>query len=195
MHISEGVLSAPVLGCGFAVAAAGMVWGLRRMDYDELPEAAMLSATFFVVTLIHVPIGPASVHLIMNGLLGILLGWSAFPAIAVGLLLQTLMFQYGGLTTLGVNIVNMALPAVVCRLLFRRMIPVSPGLAGFLAGFLAVGLSAVMVAFSLYFSEEAFVGPAKTIVVAHLPVMVIEGVVSAFCLMFLKKVKPEILEV
>jgi cobalt/nickel transport system permease protein len=36
---------------------------------------------------------------------------------------------------------------------------------------------------------------AKVIAVTHIPIMAIEGVVTAFCLIFLRKVKPEILEV
>jgi cobalt/nickel transport system permease protein len=44
----------------------------------------VLSATFFVASLIHVPVGPSSVHLIMSGLAGLVLGWTAFPALFVG---------------------------------------------------------------------------------------------------------------
>ena len=73
MHISEGVLSPAVLGAGAVLAAAGIVIGLRKLDYDRLMTVAILAAAFFVGSLIHVPIGPSSVHLILNGLLGMLL--------------------------------------------------------------------------------------------------------------------------
>ena len=66
------------------------------------------------------------------------------------------------------------------------------GLA-FACGFLAVFLSAILVALSLIFTGESFLSAAKVLAVAHLPVMFIEGIVSAFCLGFLKRVKPEIL--
>ena len=46
-------------------------------------------------------------HLILNGLLGMLLGWAAFPSIFVALMLQAILFQYGGITVLGVNTFNM----------------------------------------------------------------------------------------
>ena len=81
MHISEGVLSAPVLAGGWVLAAAGTAIGLKRLDYDRLMTVAILAAAFFVASLVHVPIGPASVHLILNGLLGVILGFAAFPAI------------------------------------------------------------------------------------------------------------------
>ena len=108
MHISEGVLSGPVLISGGALAAAGTAIGLKKLDYDRIAQAAILSAAFFVASLIHVPIGPANAHLILNGLVGLLLGWAAFPAILVALVLQAMLFQFGGITALGVNTMIMA---------------------------------------------------------------------------------------
>lgn len=199
MHISEGVLSGPVLAGGAALTLVGTAIGLRRLDYDRIPHVAMLSAAFFVASLVHVPIGPSSVHLILNGLVGILLGWTAFPAIIVGLFLQALLFQYGGLTTLGVNGVIMAFPAVVCFYAFRsgvrsERLTVSV-LASFLSGFVAVLVGGLLVALSLVFTGEHFTAVAKLVVVAHMPVMIVEGLITAFCVRFFKRVKPEILEV
>ena len=147
MHISEGVLSAPVLGAGAALAAAGTAVGLKKMDYEHLPRVALISAVFFVASLIHLPLGPTSMHLVLSGLTGLILGWASFPAILVALALQALLFQFGGLLVLGVNTVTMALPAVVCYLLFSRFIKSgSRGLAAvaaFLAGAGAIFLSAL----------------------------------------------------
>lgn len=196
MHISEGVLSAPVLVAGAAAAVAGTAVGLRKLDLDRVAQAGMLSAAFFVASLIHVPVGPSSVHLVLNGIVGLLLGWAAFPAIFTALLLQAMLFQYGGLTTLGVNTVIMAAPAVACALLFgpliRRRPPVSTA-AAFACGAGSVLLAAVLMAASLVFTEESFMAVAGLAVVSNLPVMVIEGVVTVFCVAFLKKVKPELL--
>ena len=66
MHISEGVLSAPVLVTGAALAAAGISVGLKKMDYEKIPEAAVLSAAFFVASLIHVPIA-VDVEMLVDG--------------------------------------------------------------------------------------------------------------------------------
>ena len=49
MHISEGVLSPAVLGAGAVLAAAGIVIGLRKLDYDRLMTVAILAAAFFGV--------------------------------------------------------------------------------------------------------------------------------------------------
>ena len=196
MHISEGVLSAPVLLSGLALTAAGTAIGLKKLDYDQIAKAGMLSAAFFVASLIHVPLGPSNVHLILNGIVGLLLGWAAFPAILVALILQAVIFQFGGITTLGVNSIIMALPAVVCYGLFSPLIqrqhPVAMT-AAFACGFLSVFLGAVLVGLGLVFTEENFFDVAAIVIVAHLPVMIIEGLVTALCVAFLKKVQPEML--
>jgi cobalt/nickel transport system permease protein len=197
VHISEGVLSAPVLGMGAALAAAGVSVGLKKMDPEKIPLVAVLSSAFFVASLIHVPIGPSSVHLVLNGINGLLLGWLCFPSILVALALQAILFQFGGITVLGINTVNMALPGVICYYLLSRLVNqerrlISLG-AAFACGFLAVFLSGILVAISLFFTEQSFVSVAKLIVVAHLPVMIIEGIITLFCVAFLKRVKPELL--
>lgn len=198
MHISEGVLSAPVLVAGGALAAAGTAYAVKKMDYDRVPQVALVSCAFFVASFIHLPLGPASVHLVLNGLTGILLGWAAFPAILVALFLQGILFQFGGLTTLGVNTLNMALPAVVCYILFGRFVrgsnPLLSACSAFACGALAVLLGGLMLALSLVWSEESFLAVAKVTLLAHLPVMIIEGIITTLIVGFLKKVKPELLE-
>ncbi|WP_022668357.1 cobalt transporter CbiM [Desulfospira joergensenii] len=196
MHISEGVLSAPVLITGMGLAAAGTAVGLKKLKDDKIPQAAILSAAFFVASLIHVPIGPSSAHLILNGIVGLLLGWAAFPSILVALLLQGVLFQFGGITTLGINTVIMASPAVICFYLFGSFIHKNGAIsfaAAFACGFLSVFISSLIVGAALMFTEESFFEVAWAVVVAHLPVMVIEGLVTGFCVGFLKKVRPELL--
>lgn len=196
MHISEGVLSGPVLISGMVLATAGTAIGLKKLDYDRIARAGILSATFFVTSLIHVPIGPSSIHLILNGIVGILLGWTAFPAILVALTLQAIIFQFGGITTLGVNTIIMALPALICYYLFGPLIHKKPSIsvsAAFACGFFSVLISALIVGVALIFTEENFLTVSAMLVIAHLPVMIIEGIVTVFCLAFLKKVQPAML--
>jgi len=199
MHISEGVLSAPVLVTGALFAAGGIAIGLKKMDYEKIPEVAVLSSAFFVASLIHVPIGPSSVHLVLNGLLGVMLGWMVFPSIVVALTLQAVLFQFGGLTSLGVNTVSMATPGVIAYYIFN--LPIRKGnnfvsaVSGFAAGVTGVGIGAILVAIALISTGKGFLGVAKLILFAHIPVMLIEGIITAFCVIFLKKVKPEVLEV
>jgi cobalt/nickel transport system permease protein len=196
MHISEGVLSGPVLISGAALAVIGTGIGLKKLDYDQIAKAGMLSAAYFVASLIHVPIGPANAHLILNGLVGLLLGWGAFPAILVALILQGVLFQFGGITTLGVNTIIMALPAVLSYHLFGRFVQKASRTAtaaAFACGFLSVFLSGLFVALSLVFTEENFLNVSGIIIATHIPVMIIEGIVTAVCVAFLQKVWPEML--
>lgn len=186
----------PVLVGGAILAAAGTGIGLKRLDAERIAGAGLLAAGFFVASLIHVPIGPSSAHLILNGLVGLILGWTAFPVILVALLLQGVFLQFGGMTTLGVNTVVMALPAVglhwVCApFLFRR--PVLARAAAFVCGAGAVLGSSLLAALALVFTGVHFRPVAGLIVAAHLPVMVVEGLITMFCAGFLQKVMPEML--
>ena len=196
MHISEGILSPPVLLGGGLLCILGTWYGLKRLHADHVPKVAILSAAFFVGSLIHVPLGPSNVHLVLNGLLGIILGWAAFPAILIGLLFQAVFFQFGGLTVLGVNTVNMALPALLASALFSttsRSRSKRLTLTAFLAGGGAILGSGVLVALSLALTGQEFLPAAQIVLAAHLPVMVIEGLISAAALHFIIKVRPEIL--
>jgi len=196
MHISEGVLSGPVLASGAVLAAAGTAVGLKKLDYDRIAQTGILSAAFFVASLIHVPIGPSNVHLVLNGIVGLLLGWAAFPAILVALGLQAVFFQFGGITTLGVNTMIMAAPAVMVYGMFRCTTSKLPGITlpvAFCCGFLSVFLGAVVVGLALIFTEENFWKVSAMIVAAHVPVMIIEGIITALCVAFIKKVQPTML--
>ena len=148
MHISEGILSGPVLVSGVVLAAAGTAIGLKKLDFERIPRAAILSAAFFVASLIHVPVGPSSVHLILNSIVGLVLGWGAFPVILVALVLQAIFFQFGGITTLGVNTMIMAVPAVACYYLFGGLVGKQPGIAlpaSFVCGAFSVFFGGIMV--------------------------------------------------
>jgi len=196
MHISEGVLSGPVLLGGAALTVCCTAIGLKKIDYDRIMTVAILSAAFFIASLVHVPVGPANAHLVLSGLLGVVLGWAAFPSILVALLLQAVLFQFGGLTVLGLNCFTMAAPAVLCFYVFQPLLMKGKGsqfAAAFACGFVAMLLSATFTAGALALSGGEFVGAAKVLLAAHLPVMVVEGVITGFAYTFLAKVKPEAL--
>ncbi|WHZ37400.1 cobalt transporter CbiM [Sagittula sp. MA-2] len=196
MHIVDGALSNPVVIGGAVLAAGGIAYGLRSLTMERIPAAGVLSASFFVASLVHVPIGPSSVHLIMNGLAGLVLGWAAFPALFVGLLLQAVFFGFGGLTVLGVNTLNIALPAVLAGILFGRLIsrgtPVAGAIWGAVGGTFSIAATTLFVGFSLALSGDAFIPAAKLVFVAHIPVMIIEGLLTGFAVLLARKVKPDL---
>lgn len=203
MHIAEGALSgtaagAAVLAGGWAIAVGGTALALYRLEHDRLPRVALLTAAFYVASLVQLPLGgPVSVHLVLNGLLGVMLGWEAFPAIFIGLVLQAVFFQFGGLTTLGVNTANMALPAVACHYLFRRPIrhggPIAVAVAGFLAGFAAIVLAALCVAAALSAGGKGYDKLVWVTLASELPLAPVEGLIAAAMVGYLRKVRPELL--
>lgn len=195
MHISEGVLSWPVLAGGAAIAAAAVGVGLRRLPDERIPVAGLLCALFFVAALIHIPVGIASVHLVLNGLCGVLLGWAAFPVIAAALTLQALLFGFGGLSTLGVNILVMGVPALIAAAAFRAPWPRSAALRGAVCGALAIVCGVLLMALALWLSGgAAFASLIGMVMVAHLPVIAIEAAMTAAIVGSLQRARPALLQ-
>nr|WP_320010822.1 cobalt transporter CbiM [uncultured Desulfobulbus sp.] len=196
MHIADGVLPTAVAAGSYVLTLAGVGLSLRTLAERDLPKIAVVSSSFFVASLIHLPLGPTSVHLLLPGLVGALLGPTAFLSIVVGLFLQSLLFQFGGLTALGANSLMMGLPALICGFLYRRLrgtSKISNGVVGGLVSGLGVVMAACLLALLLATGGESFLGVAKMALVAHIPVMVIEGLVGGFVISFLYQVKPELL--
>lgn len=120
VHISEGLNPTWVVA-GYVLAGVLVLFGTYRMDEEEVPRTALLAAAFFVASQIHVRVGPSSAHLLLNGLVGVVLGRRAALAIFVGLCLQCALFSHGTFSTLGVNTCVMALPALATGGLFVHL--------------------------------------------------------------------------
>jgi cobalt/nickel transport system permease protein len=152
---------------------------------------------FFIASYIHLPLGFTSVHLIMNGLIGIVLGWAAFPALFVALILQAVFFGFGGVLVLGVNTFNIAIPGLImyaiCYWGIRSGSSQRAAIWGAIGGAGAVAITSLLVAGSLALSGDAFILVAKATLPAHIPVMFIEGFVSGAAVYLLHQVKPELL--
>lgn len=212
MHIPDGIIPVAVAAGGYAVTGAATWYALRQINKRkdpraDVPKAALLTAAFFVASWIHIPVPPTSVHLVLNGLLGVILGWYAFPAILIGLIFQAVMFQHGGLTTLGVNAAMMGIPALLAfgifrlRLLFGNSARTTPAaIFGFLGSATATALS-VLIFYGLLVAtlpanidaatERAAIGFTS---IAHVPVLLIEAVLTAMLVLFLMRVKPKLLD-
>jgi len=197
MHISEGILSGPVFGGGFALMAVGAALTMRKMELEDIPKISVVTALFFVASLIKIPIGVASIHFILNGVAGIILGVRAFPAIMIGIVFQAILFGHGGLSVIGVNTVMMgtgALAAYAVWQLRHRFSFASKELVfAFFAAAAATIISGTILALALIFTGEAFFTNAGIIFVTHIPLMLVEGLVAVACVKYLLKVKPEIL--
>lgn len=211
MHLPDGILPAPIAIAGYAATGFATWYSLRQIKQSpnpqaQVPKASLLTAAFFVASWIHVPVPPTSVHLILNGLLGTLLGYFAFPAILIGLFFQAIMFQHGGLSTLGVNAIMMGVPAILAhhifqlRHLFKQKNRLLLATFGFLAGAIGLGLAA-LIFFALLMTnlpadlDRVTEGRAiYALTLAHIPLMGIEGFFTASLVVFFYLVKPELLE-
>jgi len=80
MHIMDGTLSPQVMVAANVAAGVMVVGAARSIDYERVPRVGALASVFFLATFVHVNIGPSSAHLLLNGLIGLLLGWAAFTA-------------------------------------------------------------------------------------------------------------------
>ncbi len=200
MHIAEGVLPAKILISGGVISACFTAYGLKKLKYKEIPKVAILSGLFFIGSFIHIPLGPTSVHLILNSIVGIFAGWASFPAIMIALFLQAIMFGFGGITTLGVNTFNMAFPSILAYFFFynfaikRKSNKFLFSLSLFLTGAGSVAFSAFLLSFSLFLAGQKFYEVAKIAFIAHIPVMIIEGIIVLFMITYILKVYPELLE-
>lgn len=197
-HIPDGILSAPVLIGGAVLAAGGVALGLRHLTDRAIPKAAILSAAFFAGSLIAIPVGPSSVHLLLSGLMGLMLGFGAFPAVVVALMLQAMLFGFGGLTTLGVNTFNIALPGVLLAMAFGPAIRSARSPATRMAMAASVGALAVLgtgglVAVSLALSSSDYTPVASVLLATYLPLAAGEAFVTAAVVGFLARVRPEAL--
>ncbi|PKR91031.1 cobalamin biosynthesis protein CbiM [Pleomorphomonas diazotrophica] len=196
-HIPDGVLSLPVLAAATLAGAGGLALGVRQLGDRDIPRTALLAAVFFIASSLAVPLGPTSVHLLLGGLIGLMLGWKAFPAIFVGLLLQALLFGFGGLTVLGVDLLNMALPGVLLAMAVRPFVRAGrPAQAAALAGgagALSVLITAGLVGLEIALSEPSFAPAIGVMALAYLPLAGIEALVTAFVTLYLLKVKPEMI--
>ncbi|MCF8011502.1 MAG: cobalt transporter CbiM [Clostridiales bacterium] len=210
MHIPDGVLPTSVCAAGYAVTGIAVWYSLRKLNKQEdprkdIPKASLVTAAFFVTSWIHIPIPPTSVHLMLTGLLGALLGYYAYPAAVIALFFQAVMFQHGGLTTIGVNAVILGIPAMLCHYIYsygKGIIndsKVKNSILGLIIGVTGTGLSVfiwflILINFiSANLNASAERAAIITGTLAHVPLMALEGVFTAFILVYLKRVKPELL--
>ena len=200
MHLSEGVLHTPVLLAGVALAVVGVAVGLRRLESERLPLTALFAAAFFVAGTIHVPVGIGSVHLILNGMAGLFLGWAVFPAFLIALLLQVLFFSFGGFAVLGINLCVMALPAVAVHYVLRGYLKPDMGamaklITGLGAGIIGVGGAGALASLVLALDGgKHYQDLIALLLLSHLPVFVLDGMISYGVISLLSKMYPSALQ-
>lgn len=196
MHISDGILSSDVVITTSIIGVVLLAFSLKNLKNDNIAILSAMSAMFFIASFIHIPLGPTQIHLILLGLIGMLLGSGVFLAILIALLLQATLLGYGGLSSLGANLIIMATPAYIIHLLVKKGLLnfLSEKLKYFAIGFLAVFLSTILLSVILIFAKDEYFYVALTVIAANIPAMVIEGLVTLFLINYVKKAMPQLLE-
>lgn len=196
MHIADGVISAPVAISCAVVSAGFCIYALKKMKNETIALTAAMSALFFIASFIHIPIGPTQIHLILVGLIGIFLGTLSFIAITIALVLQALLLGFGGLSSLGANILIMALPAFLVYLIFKLEIlkALNEKIKYFLVGFLGQFFATLILCLVLLFAKDEYLIATYAIIIANIPAMILEGVITLFLILYIKKSIPSLLK-
>jgi cobalt/nickel transport system permease protein len=167
MHIPDGFIDAPTSVAAGAVAVGVLGVSLRKsgemMEDKEAPLAGLVAAFIFAVQMLNFPVaGGTSGHLLGGLLAAVLVGpWIGALCVSVVLVVQALLFADGGLSALGLNIMNMAIVGAFVGygifLLARRLLPATRG--GIVTAAAAAALVSVVLA-SVAFTLEYAVGGA-----------------------------------
>lgn len=211
MHIPDGFLSGEAAAIGWTAGAAGLALCLHKVRHEQrerdLPVAGLAAAFFLVGDAPMFPITVGTQGHLLGGLLAVaLLGpWLGAVTIAVVCAIQALALGDGGITTLGLAIVNLALlPAFVgypLLLALRRALqPTATGVAisAAVCAWICVVLAACL--FTLEFALGARVDIdlgkiAASTIGAYALIGIVEGVITALILRALLAVRPDLVRV
>lgn len=196
MHISDGILSSEIVIATSIIGVALLAFSFKNIKNSNIALISAMGAIFFIASFIHIPLGPTQIHLVLIGIIGIILGSQVFLAILIALLLQATLLGFGGLTSIGANLIIMAVPSFIVYLLvkFGLLNFLTEKIKYFSIGFLSVLLSTLILAFILALSKDEYLIASYTIIFANIPAMIIEGLITLFLINYLKKSIPDILE-
>ena len=201
VHISDGILAPWLWVSGWVITAAILAYTLKKMKIDDVPKLSVITAAVFVASLIHFQAGPTSVHLVLSGFAGVTLGILAYPCIFIALVMQAFLFQHGGVTTIGINTVNMGVPALISFFIFKAGMKLNIGISkneilfGAIAGGTAVALAVLLLAVELLVTGEELAEVTTVVVLAHIPVILVEAIFTGVIVGFFATVKPEMLSI
>jgi len=190
MHISDGIINNNICIVGHFIALGWVYMSGRKAESEDIPKMGITAAALFVISLIHIPIGGTSLHPGLFGITGIILGKRAFPVIFSVLLFQALIFQHGGLLSLGLNALNMGIGAHLAFYIWQQKF-INEHVKSFLAGFVGAIIPVVLMALEFRLS-----GYGKGILVIfsiYILVAVFEGFLALFVVNFFRKVKSDII--
>jgi cobalt/nickel transport system permease protein len=208
MHIPDGYLNLPSSVSAAVIATGGVGVSLRKakaaLSDRVVPLAGLAAAFIFVLQMLNFPIaGGTSGHFLGGALAAILLGPSVgVVVIAVVIIVQGLVFADGGISALGLNVINMALvTAIVGWLVFRGLMAVLPKTATSAVAATALASWSSVVAASVAFTGEYAIGGGGQVPVSrvfgamvgvHALVGIGEGILSGLVVSSVLATRPDL---
>ncbi len=208
LHVPDGLIT-PGVAVATGFISALIIAAALRQSGDELkdkqvPLAGLTAAFIFAGQMFNFPVaGGTSGHLLGGALAAVLLGPSMGAVVlAVVVIVQALVFADGGLTALGINVLNMgivtAFGGYAVFVALRKVLPASgSGVVGATA--LASGFSVVLaaMAFSIQWLFGASVPvPFDTVfgamVGTHVLIGVGEAVISGLAVSVVLAARPDL---
>lgn len=206
MHIPDGFLATNTWLSTWLISIGGLGLCLRKtaaiLKDKMVPLMGVMSAFIFAAQMLNFPvIGGTSGHLLGGILAAVLLGpYAAAIVIAIVLLVQCVIFQDGGLTALGANILNMSFVGTMGGYLIYKFInKIIKGNTGIMVGSAVAAWFSVVMASSFCAIELAISGtvPLKVALPAMVGVHALIGIGEATitCLVvgFVLKTRPDLL--
>ncbi|HEV3168011.1 MAG TPA: energy-coupling factor ABC transporter permease [Isosphaeraceae bacterium] len=204
MHIPDGLLAPGVAAATGAVAAAGLLGGLRRLEGQLRERTTVLmgtmSAFVFAAQMVNFPVAPGiSGHLLGGVLAAVMLGpWAGAGVIGAVLIVQCLLFGDGGLTALGANFINMGLiGAVGGYAIYAPIRRAIGGRRGVLIGAMAAAWFSVILAsgalaVELAASGKNFLTVLGWMTLVHAAIGLGEALITGLVLRFLLLARPDL---
>jgi len=205
MHIPDGFLAVNTWAPTWLISIGGLRFCVKKasqmLKERAIPLMGVMAAFIFVAQMLNFPVmGGTSGHLMGSVLAAVLLGpYAAAVVIAVVLIAQCLIFQDGGLTSLGANILNMSLLGSLGGYLIYNIIRRSlSGFRGMIAGAAVAAWASVVIAACACAIELAISGtmplavalPAMAFI--HAVIGIAEALITCMILAFVFKVRPDL---
>ncbi|HHZ02720.1 MAG TPA: cobalt transporter CbiM [Tissierellia bacterium] len=194
MHLADGVLSTPVIIATYGASIGALAISAKGIEEEDISKISLMSATFFAASLISIPVPPTSVHPLLCGLIGIILGKRTALAFFPALLLQALLFKHGGITSLGANTIMLFIPAYISYLLYNKLPIKKPLIRAGLVGAVSVIMTVIILIILLALTDQRFAqgdfSVVKIAIVGHLPILIGESIITGFAVQFIEKNKP-----
>jgi len=208
MHIPDGFINLPTSLGAATVAAGGVGASLRQVGRTlrdrAIPLAGLAAAFVFVLQMLNFPVAAGTSGHVLGGVLAaVLLGpWIAVVVVTVVMVIQALVFADGGVSALGLNVVNMALVTVLVGwLVFRGISLLLPRTGTSIVIATMVASWASVVAASMAFVMEYALGGGgqvsvvtvfRAMVGVHAFIGIGEGLIAGLVVSAVLAVRPDL---